>query len=151
MLDFQILKFEELSNSQLYELLKLRQEVFIVEQDCPYLDSDGLDYESLHLLAYNDKDLVAYARILKAGLAYQDYSSIGRVVNAKAVRSSGIGKVLMKKAIEICPDKYPNTDIKISAQEYLDQFYTKLGFVKTGDHYLEDGIPHQAMILKSSL
>lgn len=143
-----IKSFKELSLEELYELLKLRSAVFVVEQDCVYQDLDDKDQESNHLLLFYEEILVAYCRILRPGLAYPDHSSIGRVVAHPQFRKKGWGILIMNRAIQYCRDHFKNTDIKISAQCYLDQFYQGLGFEDTGDHYLEDGIPHQAMILK---
>ena len=139
--------FSEFTLEQLYETLKLRQDVFVVEQDCPYLDCDGKDYKSYHVLAYQEEDLVAYTRLVPRGISYEKYVSIGRVVNAKAVRGSGIGKELMRYSIENCRKLWGNTPIKISAQCYLLKWYGNLGFEPVGEEYLEDNIPHHAMVL----
>jgi ElaA protein len=140
--------FEGLSLQDLYELLALRQEVFIVEQDCPYLDADGKDPDSWHLLGRDEQGrLAAYARILPPGLSYEDYPAIGRVVTAPFCRGKGHGKDLMKAAIAHCISLFGDRAIKISAQTYLLKFYESLGFRSTGEEYLEDGIPHTAMRL----
>lgn len=125
----------------------LRQEVFVVEQDCPYLDADGKDQKGFHLMFWENNKLIAYTRLLPKGVSYQDYCSIGRVVNSDQVRGRGIGKKLMLESIEQCKKLFPNQNIKISAQVYLLKFYQELGFEETGDRYDEDGIPHTSMIL----
>lgn len=142
--------FYGLSLDHLYSIMQLRQEVFVVEQDCPYLDADGKDQVAHHLLYERVTKLVGYTRLLAPGVSYQDYASIGRVVVAKGERGHSLGKIIMQASIDWCAATYPNHDIKISAQCYLDRFYASLGFVDTGHHYLEDGIPHQAMILRLS-
>ncbi len=144
---FSLRKFTALSLTELYQLMQLRNAVFVLEQDCPYLDLDGLDDGALHLFKKADNgDLVAYARILTPEQNNGDYSSIGRVVVAEQVRHEKIGVALMKAAIQACCDHYPEHPLKISAQSYLNQFYVDLGFVSTGNFYLEDLIPHQEMI-----
>jgi len=145
-LSYACLKFEELSNTILYEILKLRQEVFIVEQDCPYLDTDGKDYHGHHVIIKNNEEIVAYTRLLPKGISYENYSSIGRVINKKSIRGQGIGKLLMEYSIQKTLELFPDDPIKISAQTYLLDFYSNLGFQKIGEGYLEDNIPHQAMI-----
>lgn len=149
MLQFKQLAFHELSNKDLYEILKLRAEVFIVEQNCPYLDTDEKDFDAIHLMGYIDNQLVAYARLLPKGISYENYTSIGRVLTAESVRKSGAGKALMSKALEIIDKVWPGIDIKISAQSYLERFYESFGFISTGNTYLEDNIPHTAMIRHS--
>lgn len=145
-----VLPYYQLSLDQLYGIMRLRQEVFVVEQDCPYLDADGKDQASHHLLYEREEKLVGYVRLLPPGVSYPEYSSIGRVVTAIAERGRSYGKDLMAAAVKWCRDAYPEHPIKISAQCYLDRFYSSFGFVDTGDHYLEDGIPHQAMVLSLS-
>jgi ElaA protein len=144
---FTCLPFAELTPQELYEILSLRQEVFVVEQNCPYLDTDGKDQESFHLMCRNDAgQLVAYTRLLPKGLSYPNYPSIGRVANAPSVRGQGVGKILMEKSIALCLHLFGNEPIKIGAQSYLLAFYSSLGFVSTGEEYLEDGIPHTKMV-----
>ncbi len=143
----EIKDFDQLSNLELYTILQLRSEVFVVEQNCPYQDLDGKDYESQHLLCRNEQgELVAYLRILDKGISYKNYVSIGRVVNKSTVRNKGLGKLIMKSALEYC-DKNYNSGIKISAQYHLSKFYQSFGFMEIGEVYLEDDIPHIAMIL----
>lgn len=148
-LHFQHFSFDELSTKLLYDIMVIRQEVFVVEQDCPYLDADGKDQKSYHLIGTNEaNEIVAYTRLLPLGISYESYCSIGRVLTSAKVRGQGAGKEIMLKSIQLCKTLFPNQKIKISAQTYLDRFYTDLGFHSTGDSYLEDNIPHQAMIYK---
>lgn len=150
MLSFFAKTFEELNTNELYQILALRAEVFVVEQNCPYQDVDGKDIHARHVLAYQNGKLVAYARVLKKGVSYQDYVSIGRVVTANKIRSQKQGHALMRYTLEQCEKNFANTSIKISAQAHLEKFYNKHDFVATGEAYLEDGIPHIGMILKKT-
>ncbi len=140
------LAWEQLTTNQLYDLLQLRQDVFVVEQDCPYLDADGKDQASHHILMYEKNTLIAYTRLVPKGVSYENYVSVGRVVNHKSVRGKGIGKRLMTFSIQKCQELFPGEKIKISAQVYLLKFYIELGFEETGERYLEDGIPHCGMV-----
>lgn len=141
--------FHSLSVDELYAILALRSEVFIVEQNCPYQDLDGRDPLSVHVMGYNESGtLVSYCRILPPDLAYPGYSSIGRVITSMTVRGTGEGKKLMEYAIALTKHHHPDVAIKISAQSYALPFYEALGFVATGSEYLEDDIPHRAMVLK---
>jgi len=143
------LPFEALSGSELYEMLALRQEVFVVEQNCPYLDCDGKDLVSWHLLGRDaGGKLLVYTRLLPMGVSYPAYLSIGRVVSSPSVRGMGAGRDLMRKSIEMTRHLFGNHPIKIGAQTYLLAFYTSLGFQSTGEEYLEDGIPHTKMVLR---
>jgi len=150
--NWQAKHFNELSLNELYDLLKLRIDVFVVEQTCYYPDLDGesnqLDRhpETLHLLGYQDDNLVAYLRILAKGQSYDDYISIGRVAIAKQARGSGLGHELMLEALNLCQQSFSNQAIKISAQEHLIEFYQQHGFEQVSQMYLEDNIPHVAMI-----
>lgn len=144
--------FTELSLEQLYDALKLRIDVFVVEQTCfyPDLDSDKdqLDRhpQTLHLLGYQGEQLVAYLRILPKGQSYSQYISIGRVAIATQARGSGLGHELMTEALSLCQQHFPDESIKISAQEHLKLYYQRHGFTQVSAMYLEDGIPHIAMI-----
>lgn len=131
---------------QLYEVMSLRQAVFVVEQDCPYLDADGKDQEAYHLLGHRQNRLVAYTRLMPPGLSYEGYASIGRVITSASVRGMGVGRRLMEESIAQAAALFGDVPLKISAQCYLQAFYESLGFSCTGDPYLEDGIPHIAMI-----
>lgn len=143
---FDCKEFNALSNKELYQILQLRQDIFVVEQNCPYLDCDGKDFDSLHLSYYDNGKLLAYARLIPEGISYSAFSSIGRVVCVKSLRGTGLAKALMNKAIEIMLDRFGSIPIKISAQVYIRKFYEDLGFKAVGEEYLEDDIPHQAMI-----
>ena len=141
--------FEELSLIELYEIGRLRQEVFVLEQNCPYVDFDGKDYFCYHLMGMDDLGkLVAYSRIVPKGVSYDDYISIGRVITSGLVRKSGLGRILMQESISACEKLFGKSDIKISAQTYLLKFYQSLDFESTGKEYLEDDIPHTEMIRK---
>lgn len=139
------LTFSNFTTQQLYEVLQLRSEVFVVEQDCVYQDMDGKDHKAIHILGYEKDQLVAYTRIFKPG-DYFELSSIGRVVVSPLYRGKSYGQKIMNASINYCKEQGFST-IKISAQCYLDKFYKDLGFQDTGERYLEDGIPHQAMVL----
>ena len=140
--------FDDLSNQELYDIMVLRQTVFVVEQDCPYLDADGSDRRALHLMHYTDAGLAAYARVLPRGVSYPDYASVGRIVVAKSFRGKGLGSRITLTAIDVCKENFGESPIKISAQCYILEMYSALGFEAVGETYLEDGIPHQAMIWK---
>ncbi|MFZ9331598.1 MAG: GNAT family N-acetyltransferase [Chitinophagaceae bacterium] len=137
--------FAELNPFELYQILRLRSEVFVVEQNCIFLDLDDLDAKSQHLQGRSDGELIAYVRILPPGLAYSE-PSIGRVVTSPQSRRMGAGKALMKKAIEETEAIYPNKSIKIGAQLYLKKFYEGFGFEQCSEVYLEDGIEHIKML-----
>lgn len=146
-IQFTCVPFHDLTPYELYDILALRQEVFVVEQNCPYLDADGKDLQSYHLMCRDEAGtLVACTRLLPRGLSYPEYASIGRVVNSSSVRGKGVGKQLMEKSIELCRHLFKDEPIKIGAQTYLLRFYESLGFVSTGEEYLEDGIPHTKMV-----
>lgn len=138
--------FAQLSLQEMYDFIVLRQEVFVVEQDCPYLDCDGKDQDSHHLMGYDeDKDLIAYTRLVKPGVSYEEVS-IGRVITAQKARKKGAGIALMDESIKAINNIYGKTPIRISAQCYLEKFYRSFGFIPTGKEYLEDGIPHMEML-----
>lgn len=134
-------KFEELSTVELYEILKLRSEVFVVEQNCPYQDLDDKDKVAYHLFLEDNHCVVAVLRILPEGVSY-DETAIGRVIVKKSHRGRGISKDMMKKAIEFIGFNLGKDKIKLSGQAYLTDFYCNLGFKKVSDCYLEDGIEH---------
>ena len=149
MVQWQEYGFSALSVKQLYELIKLRVDVFVVEQHCPYPELDGKDTlpQTRHLLGIDEHGaLVAYARILAPGVSYAD-SSIGRVVVAGCARGAGLAGSLMHRAIAIAQAQWPQANIQIGAQQYLCGFYQRLGFTPVSDVYLEDGIPHVDMLL----
>ncbi len=141
--------FNDLTVHELYKILELRSRVFVVEQNCVYLDLDGKDLNAHHVMGFVGEDLVATTRLLAIGISYENYPSIGRVVNAPEFRNGGYGKKIMEYSIAKMQAIYPNQSIKISAQQYLDKFYSSLGFVQSGEMYLEDDIPHIPMILHS--
>lgn len=145
-MEFSLKSFDALTPNELYQILTLRSEVFVVEQQCVFLDMDQKDQKSEHLMIWEEKNLVAYCRILPAGVSYTE-PSIGRVVSSPKYRGTGAGRVLMQKAIEIARQRYGNQPIRIGAQLYLKKFYSSLGFEAQGDIYLEDGIEHIEMIL----
>ena len=140
-----IKKYTELTLEELYSLLQLRSEVFVVEQDCVYQDIDGKDQKALHVLGYKEDKLIAYTRLFKPA-DYFEYASIGRVVVKKDQRLHKYGYKIMEASMTAIKDYYNQTKIKISAQKYLKKFYNNLGFKQVGEEYLEDGIPHIAMI-----
>ena len=139
-------KFDELTAAELYAIIKLRNEVFVVEQNCVYQDADDKDQQSYHLAGWNGKNLVAYTRIIPLGISYAA-ASIGRVVTSPKYRKTGIGKILMQESISRTFSQFNCSEIKIGAQVYLTGFYKSLGFFKSSDEYLEDGIPHIEMTL----
>jgi ElaA protein len=139
--------FEELTVKELYLILQLRNEVFVVEQNCVFQDADNKDEMSKHLFVMQDDVLTAYCRLLPPGLSYEEMS-IGRVVSSPIIRRTGIGRILFEKAIEHCYATYGKGDIRIGAQVYLTAFYGSFGFKITGDVYLEDGIEHVEMVKK---
>jgi ElaA protein len=138
-------RFEGLSLQALYELLALRQKVFVLEQG-PYLDADGLDQHSWHLLGRDESgELLLYLRVVDPGLKY-DEPSIGRVVIDKTLRGTGLGRVMMGEAVRRCDEAWPGRANRISAQAHLARFYGEFGYVPVGEPYLEDNIPHQEML-----
>lgn len=142
---FSVKSYQELSKEELYALLQLRAEVFVVEQDCVYQDLDGKDGKALHVLGFKGDTLIAYTRLFPPG-AYFEQASIGRVVVQEKERAHKYGYDLMKRSIAAVEENYNTTSIKISAQTYLKRFYNNLGFQEVGEGYLEDGIPHIGMI-----
>lgn len=142
-------RFSDLSPSQLYEILRVRQEVFTVEQDCAYQDADGKDRSAWHLAGWSDDSespaLLAYLRVVYPGKKYAE-PSIGRVLTAASTRGSGLGRELMRRAMESIGREYPDTPIRISAQQHLERFYGEFGFERVSDPYDEDGIPHIEML-----
>lgn len=143
--------FNELNVNELYDILKLRIDVFVVEQTCFYPDLDDLDRapQTLHCFAYSPTDkktLIAYSRILPKSTSYKEHISIGRVATSSLYRKNKLGYSLMAYTIETCQAIYPKESIKISAQAHLEKFYQHFGFVCQSDVYLEDGIPHIAML-----
>jgi ElaA protein len=153
MLTLNWLSFPELSIMQLYDILKLRSEIFVVEQQCAFLDIDGLDMNAIHLLATENDKLVAYLRIYQ----YQTLINtkltnngirFGRVITANHVRGKGYGKLLMTELLNYCNTHYPQHELNCSAQYRLKKFYESFGFIEQGDIYLEDDVDHIAMVLQ---
>ena len=141
-----ILSFDLLSSEQLYELLRLRSEVFVVEQECIYQDIDNKDQKAIHVLGHVENELVAYTRVFGPG-DYFNEASIGRVLVKSEHRVFGYGKQIVQKSMDWLIEAYKQP-IRISAQTYLEKFYSDLGFLSEGETYLEDGIPHINMVYK---
>lgn len=144
-LEFDWLPFDRLSGREVYEVLQLRQRVFVVEQRCPFLDADGLDAQCWHGLGREQGVLVATARLVPPGVKYAE-PAIGRVVTAPEVRRTGAGRALMHSAIAQVKRLYAGQDIRLGAQRYLEKFYGSFGFVPVGEPYDEDGIAHIEMV-----
>jgi len=137
--------FDQLNTTELYDLLQLRSEIFVVEQDCVYQDLDGKDKNALHVIGTKKDKIVAYTRIFKSG-DYLAQASIGRVVVLGEERKYGFGIDIMKASIKAIEVQFGETSIALSAQTYLKRFYNSLGFIEKGGEYLEDGIPHVMMV-----
>lgn len=142
--------FDKLSNNDLYAILHLRQEVFVVEQNCPYLDADNSDQNAFHLLCYKENEIVAYLRAFKPGVKYEG-SSMGRIVTELNSRGLGIGKEITKEGVKFLKKEFPNDEIVISAQYRLKDFYIDLGFTPRGEVYLEDDIDHIQMYISPTI
>ena len=146
MMKWVLKKFDELTPHELYSILQLRNEVFVVEQNCIYQDADNKDQASYHFAGWKNDKLITYTRLLPKGIAYNDYVSIGRVVTSPSERGNGIGKEMIQRSIEQLNNLFESVPIKIGAQIYLKKFYSEFGFQQTSDIYLEDGIEHIEMI-----
>ena len=146
-MSWNIKKFEELTNIELYNLLKERTLVFVVEQNCPYLEVDGKDPFSYHLFKEEEGEIVAYLRVVPAGVSYQE-ASIGRVFVKKEYRGQGIAVELLSRGLDYIQYELKEASIKIQAQDYLRKFYSSFGFQPVSETYLEDNIPHVDMLLK---
>ena len=142
-----VFKYQDLSPDRLYEILKLRSEVFVVEQKCAYQDLDNKDEKALHLVGEENNKIIAYTRIFRKGDFFKN-SSIGRVLVKKEYRNKDYGRKIMISSIEKLKKEPKEEKIELSAQKYLLKFYSELGFEKIGEEYLEDNIPHVKMILK---
>ena len=147
MINWTLKPFSELTPNELYRILQLRNEVFIVEQNCPYLDLDNKDLKSWHLMGIEEDKLMAYSRLLAPGISYSE-SSIGRIVSSPAARKTGMGKKLVSESIEQIKNLFKTDTIRIGAQFYLKAFYESFGFLQDGEIYLEDNIPHIIMLRK---
>jgi ElaA protein len=143
--NWKLKSFNILTASELYDLLQLRQNVFIVEQHCPYTDLDGVDQLSYHLMLHQNNICMAYARIIPPGVLY-DEASIGRVVTHIEARRTGLGKRLFERALKETENLFGQQPIRIMAQSYLTKFYESFGFSVVSDEFLEDNIPHYYMI-----
>ena len=139
-------EFGELTPEELYKILRLRSEVFVVEQQCVYLDMDNKDYYCHHLLGWEGDQLLGYSRIIPSGISYTEFS-IGRIVSSPAARGKGVGRELVQQSIQTLYHLYGKKDIRIGAQYHLREFYSSFGFVQKGDIYPEDGIDHVEMVL----
>jgi ElaA protein len=146
-IDWTCLPFSELTGKDVYDMLYLRNRVFVLEQNCVYLDTDAKDLHAWHVLGKSNGNVVAYARLLPPGISYNELC-IGRVVCAPEVRRTGVGRSLMTQAISLVQRIYGYGAIRISAQCYLEQFYRDFGFETVGEIYLEDGLPHIEMYRK---
>lgn len=133
--------FSELSKEELYLIIAVREEIFVVEQGLNYVDCDGMDQKAYHLFGSLNDKIVAYLRVFEPGIKYPE-ASFGRVLNTKSVRGKGVGKELVRRGME----KIGNVPVKISAQSYLRKFYEDFGFKVIGEEYLEEGIPHYKMV-----
>jgi ElaA protein len=150
-LQYSIKHFNDLTTKELYDILKERINVFIIEQNCPYEECDDKDIEAYHILGKDTNNKIqAYCRLLSKGVSYEKYTSIGRVITSKECRGKGEGKKLMQFAIEQMIKIFPDYEIKISAQSYAIPFYAGLGFVVVGNEYMEDDIPHVGMIYSNN-
>lgn len=144
---WQCSSFDQLQTLPLYQILQLRAEVFVIEQNCIYQDMDDHDQQALHLLGYREDALICYTRLLPPGLKYTG-ASIGRVITRQSIRGEGLGKLLMQQSIRHCHESWPGQAISISAQQHLELFYNSLGFSTQSKPYNEDGIPHIEMSLE---
>ncbi|MCC6753088.1 MAG: GNAT family N-acetyltransferase [Saprospiraceae bacterium] len=138
--------FNELTREELYALLRLRAEVFVVEQQCPYLDPDGIDPSCYHVLLSIQDQLAAVSRIIPPGIAYAEYASLGRVATHGSVRRTGIGRTTVHESLRAIEQFFPAVAVKIAAQSYLEEFYRSFGFDRASEDYLFDGILHCDMV-----
>ncbi|GAB4094310.1 GNAT family N-acetyltransferase [Flaviaesturariibacter terrae] len=169
MIQWTLKPFADLTPFELYALLRLRSEVFVLEQNCVFLDMDDRDQGSLHLMGFTDltptearageepsgaedsgRLLAAYTRLVPPGLIYSE-ASIGRVVTSPKARGRGLGRELMAESIRRCGEAFGPGPIRIGAQQYLEAFYSSLGFRTVSEPYLEDGIPHIYMLLSGEI
>ena len=145
-MDWKIAQFDDLSTHELYAVLRLRQEVFVVEQNCVYQDADDLDQNAVHILCWQQGELMACLRALAPGVSYPQ-SSMGRIAVSPLARGLKLGRELVERGIAYNLKQWPESDIRIGAQAYLEAFYCSLGFVTDGEPYMEDGIEHIHMNL----
>jgi ElaA protein len=144
--NWQWYRLSELSAVQLYAMLEARIAIFVVEQNCPYQDLDGLDLDAEHLIAWSGREVAGYLRVLGPGTRFED-PSIGRIITTQRFRGTGLGRELVAKGIERARLRYPGRPLRISAQQYLEEFYASFGFATVSEPYLEDNIPHVEMLL----
>jgi len=144
-MEYKIRTFDELSNKELYSILRLRSEIFVVEQNCVYQDLDNKDLNAYHLMAVENGELIGYLRILNKGVSYKE-ASIGRVVVKKEYRRKKLGLEIINKGIDFIINKLQEKEVRISAQVYAKNLYKKAGFVEVSEEYLEDDIPHVEML-----
>lgn len=146
-MSWKLKSFNELSTPELYGILQARTQVFVVEQECPYMEVDGKDLHAYHLYKEENGEVVAYARLLPAGVSYKE-PSIGRVLVKEEYRGKGFASELVKRGLSLIHDEWGERTVKIQAQEYLREFYGSFGFRAVTETYLDDGIPHIDMILQ---
>jgi ElaA protein len=144
-MNISIKHYSELSKDEFHDLIALRIQVFVVEQDCPYQELDGLDKDAYHLIAIENNQIIGTLRILKPHVSYEEMA-IGRVVSHPEHRDKKLGYQIMKEALAFIKDQMNEDRIRLSAQTHLCKFYRTFGFVSTGKEYLEDGIPHTEML-----
>jgi ElaA protein len=144
-IEWQWRRYAELSSLEIYTIFAARQAVFIVEQNSPYLDMDGKDFEAWHLIAWSGPDVAAYLRLLGPGVSYPE-PSLGRIITTKIGRGSGLGRELVARGLEKMHELYPTLPIRIGAQAHLQKFYGSFGFVQSSEPYDEDGILHIEML-----
>lgn len=147
-MEWKLKQFNELTLSELYQILKSRVDIFVVEQECPYPEIDGIDPECIHLFKKDQDKIVAYARLVPKDILYP-YPSIGRIIVDLDYRKFGYGRELLNRAISVITEEWGEKEIKLHGQVYLREFYQSFGFQEVSDPYLEDGIPHVDMIRKS--
>lgn len=146
-MEYTIKTFEELNTKELYSILRLRSEIFVVEQNCVYQDLDNKDISAYHLMAIDNDEIVAYLRVLPKGVSYKELS-IGRFVVRKDYRRKNLGLELLNKALRFIEEELKEKEVRISAQVYVKELYKKAGFVEASEEYLEDDIPHVEMLYK---
>lgn len=146
-MQWKLKSFSQLTTTELYAIMHLRNEVFVVEQNCVYQDADNKDQVAWHVMGMDGEQLLAYSRLFAPGHYFSETAAIGRIITASAVRGQGLGKELVRKSIQHVQKLFPRTDISLSGQQHLQKFYEGFGFRKIGSPYLEDGIPHVKMIL----
>jgi ElaA protein len=149
MIHWQWSSFDQLTGRQLYTILAARAAVFVVEQNCPYLDTDGYDYAAEHLTGWVENDVAAYLRLLGPDTKFRE-PSLGRIITTAEYRGTGAGRTMMAEGLRHAAKRYPGADVRIGAQERLQQFYESFGFRKASEMYLEDGIPHIEMVRPAS-